>query len=61
MTNNEQKKLANSITEFKSKKRPSSFNMRKEKENVINDAVVLFKGKEIVFKAFENGTFSLPT
>ena len=57
MANDEQNYLA--IKKFKTKTKPqNNSNLKRIKEDVINSAMALLKGKEIVFKAFERGIFS---
>ena len=59
IANDEQKHLAKYIKEFKTKTKPQhDSNLKKVKEEVLNSAMTLLKGREIVFKAFENRTFS---
>ena len=50
MANDEQNHLPKYITEFNSKTKPLIL-----KENVLNSAMALLKGREMVFKAFESG------
>ena len=53
MANDEQSKLAKLIREFKNKARPPhNSKLRQVKEDVINRAMSLHKGREMVFKAF---------
>ena len=55
----EQNHLTKYTTEFKSKTRPQSDSkFKKVKEDVLNSAMIHLKGKEIMFKVFENGIFS---
>ena len=57
--NDEQNHLARYIKEFETKAKPqSNSNFKKVKEDVINSAMVILKGREMVFKAFESGIFS---
>ena len=59
MANDEQNNLAKYIKEFKTKTKPqNNSNLKKVKVGVINSAMALLKGREIVFKAFESGIFS---
>ena len=60
MANNEQKQLLQHIREFKSKTRPQNSESKKVKEDVLNGARALLKGREMVFKAFESGIFLKP-
>ena len=55
----EQNHLTKYITEFKSKARPQSDSkFKKVKEDILNSAMIHLKGKEMVFKVFENEIFS---
>ena len=60
MANDEQNKLAEHIREFKSKTRPQNSVSKKLKENVLNSAMALLKGREMVFKVFECRIFLKP-
>ena len=60
MANNEQKQLLQHIREFKCKTRPQNSESKKVKEDVLNGARALLKGREMVFKAFESGIFLKP-
>ena len=42
---------------FKRKTRPQNSESKKVKEDVLNSAIALFKGREMVFNAFESGIF----
>ena len=57
MANDEQNQLSKYIREFKSKTKPQYSESKKVKEDVLNSAMALLKGKEMVFKAFESGMF----
>ena len=57
MTNDEQDQLLRYINEFKSKTRPKNSESKKVKEDLLNSARALLKGREMVFKAFESGLF----
>ena len=57
MANDEQNQLPKHIREFNSKTRPQNYESRKVKEDVLNSAKALLKGREMVFKAFENRIF----
>ena len=48
------------INEFRSKKRPQNSESEKVKEDVLNIARALLKGREMVFKAFEIRIFLKP-
>ena len=60
MTNDEQNQLLKRINDLKSKTRLQNFESKKVKEDVLNSARVLFKGREMVFKAFESRIFLKP-
>ena len=49
--------LAKYVKEFKSKTRPQDSNL-KNSNSVLNSAMALLKGREMVFKAFEKEEFS---
>ena len=57
MANDEQNQLPKDIREFKSKTRTQNHESRKVKEDALNSAKALLKGREMVFKAFENRIF----
>ena len=57
MANDEQDQLLRSINKLKSKTKPHSPESKKVKEDVLNSARALLKGREMVFKAFESGIF----
>ena len=51
--------MAKFIKEFKTKTKPQyNSYLKKVKDDVINSAMSLLKGREMVFKAFESGIFS---
>ena len=60
MVNDEQDQLIRHINKFKSKTRPQNSESKKVKEDVLNGARALLKGREMVFKAFESGIFLKP-
>ena len=60
MANDVQDQLLRRINEFRSKTRPQNSESKKVKEDVLNSARALLKGKEIVFKVFESGIFLTP-
>ena len=60
MANDEQNQLSEHIREFKSKKGPQNYESKKVKEDVLNGATALLKGREMVFNAFESGIFLKP-
>ena len=52
MANDEQNKLAKYIKEFKTKTKPqNNSNLKEAKEDVVNSAMTLPKGREMVFKS----------
>ena len=52
-------KMIKYIKEFKTETKPqNNSNINKVKEEVIVSAMALFKGREMVFRAFESGIFS---
>ena len=55
--NDEQNQLAKHIKEFKSKAKPRNPESKKVIEDVINSAMALLKGREMMFKAFQSGTY----
>ena len=57
MANDEQDQLLRYINKLKSKTKPNNINSKKVKEDVLNNARALLKGREMVFKAFESGMF----
>ena len=60
MENAEQNHLAKHTRELKSKTRPQDPNLKRVKEDILNSAMTLLKGREMVFKAFESGIFLKP-
>ena len=61
MANDEQEQLSNHIREFKSKTKPHNpESIKKLKEDVLNSAMALLKGRQMVFKAFESEIFLKP-
>ena len=60
MANDEQGQLLKRINEFKSKTTPQNSESKKVKEDILNSARALLKGREMVFKAFESGIFLKP-
>ena len=61
MANDEQEQLSNHIREFKSKTKPHNPESKKKiKEDVLNSAMALLKGRQMVFKAFESEIFLKP-
>ena len=60
MANDEQEQLSKHIREFKSKSRPQNSESKKVKEGVLNSAMAILKGREMIFKLFESGIFLKP-
>ena len=60
MANDEQNQLLRYIDKLKSKTKQHSLESKKAKENVLNSAMALLKGRELVFKAFESRIFLKP-
>ena len=52
MENDKQNHLAKYIKEFKINTRPQDSNLKRIKEDVLNSAMALLKGRETVFEAF---------
>ena len=57
MANDEQNQLLRYIDKLKSKTKPHSLESKKAEEDVLNSAMTLLKGREMVFKALESGIF----
>ena len=57
MANDEQDQLLRYINKLKSKTKPHNPESKKVKEDVLNSARALLKGREMVFKACESGIF----
>ena len=57
IANDEQNHLLKHVNEFKSKTRPQNSESKKIKEDVLDSARALLKGREMVFKAFASGIF----
>ena len=57
MANDEQDQLLRYINKLKSKTKPHNPESKKVKEDVLNRARALLKGREMVFKVFESGIF----
>ena len=57
MVNDEQIQLAKSIKEILSNTKPRNLNMKKEKDNIKNNAMAFLKGIEMVYNVFESGIF----
>ena len=57
MANDKQNQLAKHIKEFERKTKPRNPESKKVKEDAVNSAMALLKGREMVFKAFESGIF----
>ena len=60
MANDEQDQLLRYINKLKSKAKLHNPESKKVKEDVLNSARALLKGREMVFKAFESGIFLKP-
>ena len=60
IANDEQNQLLEHIREIKNKRRPQNSQTKKVKDNVLNNARALLKGREIAFKEFEIGIFLKP-
>ena len=60
MANDEQDQLLRYINKLKSKTKTHNLESKKVKEDVLNSSRAFIKGKEMVFKAFENGIFLKP-
>ena len=57
MANNEQNELVKYIEKFSRRKRPSNPESKKLKKEVMDSALALLQGREIVFTAFKSGLF----
>ena len=57
--NDEQNKSAQKIRQIKSNTKPRNSNIIKEKSDVMNNVVILLKGREIVYNGFESGIFPI--
>ena len=57
MANDEQDQLLRYINKLKSETKPNNIDSKKVKEDILNNARALLKGREMVFKAFESGMF----
>ena len=57
MANDEKDQLPKYIREFQRKTRPQNSESQKVKEDVLNSAMALLKGREMIFKTFESGIF----
>ena len=55
IANDEQNHLAKYIKDFESKTRPQDSNLTRIKKDVLNSAMALLKGREMVFKGFASG------
>ena len=60
MANYEQKHMSKHFKKFQSKTRPQISKSKKLKEDVLNSAMALLKGREMIFKAFDSGIFLKP-
>ena len=57
MANNEQNKLLKHIEEFTRSTRPRDPELKELKKEVLNSALALLQGREMVFTAFKSGIF----
>ena len=60
MTNDEQNQLLRHINKLTSKTKPHYPESKNVKEDVLNNAWALLKGRKMVFKVFESGIFLKP-
>ena len=60
MANDEQDQILRYINKLKSKAKPRNLELKTLKEDVLNSARALLKGREMVYKAFESGMFLKP-
>lgn len=60
MVNDKQNQLGKPVREILSNTRPGNLNLKKEKDNIKNNAMVFLKGRETVCNAFEGAIFLLP-
>ena len=58
IANDEQDQLLRYINKLKSKTKPHNPESKKVKEDVLNSARAILKGRKIAFKTFEGGIFS---
>ena len=57
MANNEQNKLLKHIEEFNGSIRPRNLKLKELKKEVLDSALALLQGREMVLKAFQSGIF----
>ena len=57
MANNEQNKLLEHIEEFNRSIRPRNLELKELKKEVLDSALALIQGREMVLKAFQSGIF----
>ena len=57
IVNDEQIQLAKPIKEILSNTKPRNLKMKKEKDNIKNNAMAFLKGIEMVYNVFECGIF----
>ena len=57
MANNEQNKLLKHIEEFSGNIRPRNLELKELEKEVLDSALALFQGREMVLKAFQSGIF----
>ena len=60
MANDEQNQFLRYINKLKVKTKPHNLGSKKVKEDVLNSARALLKGRKMVFKAFESEIFLKP-
>ena len=60
MANDEQDQLLRYINKLKSKTKPHNLESKKLKEDVLDSARALPKGREMAYEAFESGIFLKP-
>ena len=60
MATDEKDQLSEHIRKVKRKTRPQNSESKKVKEDVLNSAIALFKGRKMVFKSFKSGMFLKP-
>ena len=57
IANDEQNELINYIEKFSRSTKPNNPESKKLKKEVLNSALALLQGREMVFTAFKSGTF----
>ena len=61
MVNNDENLWTEKIREFNSNKGPRNLRMNKEKESIQNSSMTLLKRRKMVFNAFKDGIFPMPS